>query len=227
MEQRVQWLKRKYTPTPSDGPLCKKVKFEDIRCSLTEQFPSQSMSSRMISEAIQTAFPATFTKKVGSSRATYVFGLEPIQLIQAHPSSSCTGCLTLTQQVIALQDRNRELEKEVQELRQLVYPQSLVTQIAQLAQPQHAVYHGPNNIDNFEKFSISELATEIKQHAPGVDKLLADIGVSSSCQEAEDQAKVVTVISTLVKHHSNKALGVQLLTSYMLLSRGTSRQVNL
>ena len=99
-------------------------------------------------------------------------------------------------------------------------------EIDQLAEPQHAVYHGPNNIDNFEKFSIDALVTEFKQYAPSVYKLLAEVGGSSS-YETEDQSKVVTVLSTLVKHHSKKALGVQLLTSYMMLSRGTSRQVNL
>ena len=221
-------LKKRYRPAPSEGPLCKKVKFDDIRHDLSEQFPS--LSSKMISEAIHSAFPETYTKKHGHRRLTYVFGLEhtctlsPDDQAPSTPGPSFRAeALTLGDQIALnaqLQERIKQLEKEVDELKQ--YPRSLVSQVDHLVSPSHAVYHGPNTIDNFEHFSIDKITKEFEQYAPDVFKLLTEIGDST---EGDVDVKVVTAMTVLVKLHSRKALGLQLLTSFMLLSRGTSRQV--
>ena len=93
------------------------------------------------------------------------------------------------------------------------------TQVDHLVSSSHAVYHDPNTIDNFDHFSIDTIT---KEFAPDVFKLLTEIGDRS---EDDVDVKVVTAMSGLVKLRSRKALGLQLLTSFMLLSRGTSRQV--
>lgn len=113
-----------------------------------------------------------------------------------------------------LQECIKQLEKEIDELRE--YPRSLVSQVDQLVSPSHAVNHGPNTIDNFEHFAIDKITKEFEQYAPDVFKLLTEIDVDD---------KVVTAMSALVKFHSRKSFGLQVLTSFMLLSRGTSRQV--
>ena len=61
-------LKKRYRPAPSEGSLCKKVKFDDIRHDLSELFPS--LSSKVILEAIHSAFPETYTKQHGHRRLT-------------------------------------------------------------------------------------------------------------------------------------------------------------
>ena len=218
-------LKKRYRPTPSEGPLCKKVKFDDIRHDLSEQFPS--LSSK-ISEAVHNAFPKTYTKKHGHKRLTYVFGLEHASSDEQAPSNpgpsfQAEATTPLHDQIALnaqLQERIKELEKEVAELKE--YPRSLVSQVEQLVSPSHAVYHGPNTIDNFEHFSIDTITKEYEQYAPELFKLLTEIG---DCSEGDTDVKVVTAMSAIVKLRSRKALGLQLLTSFMLLSRGTSRQV--
>ena len=219
-------LKKRYRPTPSEGPLCKKVKFDDIRHDLSEQFPS--LSSKMISEAVHNAFPKTYTKKHGHKRLTYVFGLEHASSDEQAPSNpgpsfQAEATTPLHDQIALnaqLQERIKELEKEVAELKE--YPRSLVSQVEQLVSPSHAVYHGPNTIDNFKHFSIDTITKEYEQYAPELFKLLTEIG---DCSEGDTDVKVVTAMSTIGKLCSRKALGLQLLTSFMLLSRGTSRQV--
>jgi hypothetical protein len=213
-------LKKRYRPTPSEGPLCKKVKFDDIRHDLSEQFPS--LSSKMISEAIHNAFPETYTKKHGHKRLMYVFGLEQAPS-NPGPSFHAEATTPLHDQIALnaqLKERIKELEKEVAQLKE--YPRSLVSQVDQLVGPSHAVYHGPNTIDNFNHFSIDTIIKEYEQYAPHLFKLLSEIG--DSC-EGDTDVKVVTAMSAIVKLRSRKALGLQLLTSFMLLSRGTSRQV--
>ena len=221
-------LKKRYRPTPSEGPLCK-VKFDDIRHDLSEQFPS--LSSKMISEAVHNAFPKTYTKKHGHKRSTYVFGLEHASSDEQAPSNpgpsfQAEATTPLHDQIALnaqLQERIKELEKEVDELKEYPrsLPRSLVSQVEQLVSPSHAVYHGPNTIDNFEHFSIDTMK-EYEQYAPELFKLLTEIG---DCSEGDTDVKVVTAMSAIVKLRSRKALGLQLLTSFMLLSRGTSRQV--
>ena len=193
-------LKKRYRPAPSEGPLCKKVKFDDIRHYVSEQFPS--LSSKMISEAIHSAFPETYTKKHGHKRLTYVFGLEHIVCtsLSGDQAPSTPGPIfhaeasSLADQIALnaeLQERIKQLEKEVKE-----YPRSLVSQVDHLVSPSHAVFHGPNTIDNFEHFSIDKITKEFEQYAPDVFKLLTEIGDSS---EGDVDVKVVTAMSALVK----------------------------
>lgn len=214
-------LKKRYRPTPSEGPLCKKVKFDDIRHDLSEQFPS--LSSKMISEAIHNAFPETYIKKHGHKRLMYVFGLEhnvctssPVEQAPSNPGPSFHAEATtpLHDQIALnaqLKERIKELEKEVARLKE--YPRSL------LRWTSWSVLHMQfTMVPTFNHFSID---TIIKEYAR-LFKLLSEIG--DSC-EGDTDVKVVTAMSAIVKLRSRKALGLQLLTSFMLLSRGTSRQV--
>ena len=92
--------------------------------------------------------------------------------------------------------------------------------------PIHQVYHGPNTIDNFHKFSIDTVVSELQCHTPDVFQLLKSL----SDQEDEEgltvhNLRIVTALTTILKNRSICVLGVQLLLTFTLIARATSKQV--
>ena len=108
-----------------------------------------------------------------------------------------------------------QLEKKVDEIKE--YPRSLVRPLGQFF-----TCHLPWSQHHWQLWTFFTIMKEFEQYAPHVFKLLTEIGDRS---EDDVDVKVVTAMSVLVKLHSRKTLGLQLLTPFVLLSRGTSCQV--
>ena len=98
-------------------------------------------------------------------------------------------------------------------------------QVKDLMGTSNAMFHGPDTVEHFEEFSIAEC----QQHAPDVFDLWKTLGrVDHSEADVHlAEAKAVMSLSALTKCRSNKVLGLQLLASFMLITRSTSRQVGL
>ena len=119
------------------------------------------------------------------------------------------------------------LEAHIHQLKQelITYsPHSLRAQMGALTIPSHSTSHGPDTVGHFDVFSVDIIA-EFRQHCPNILALLQLLGNSSVDDDPSKQAKIITCLSILMKGYSRKVLGVQLMTSFMLLARATSKQV--
>ena len=92
--------------------------------------------------------------------------------------------------------------------------------------PHHLVFHGPDTVEHLEHFSIDDVVSEFKQHAPDLHEVFQSLGKSSD-DDPNREIKIFTSLCTLIKSRSKKVLGLQLLISFMLLARSTSKQVSL
>ena len=213
-----QWLREHYRPAPSGGTLAKRIKFSIMHDELSAQFTPTTFSSRTVSQEIQTAFPETFTKAVGSSRAKHVFGIERVTPLR---TSALSECEQLRQKVQLLEDRVRELEQPSQQL---------TSEVNSLLNPTLALYHGPNTIENFEAFSMESLMAEFTSLAPNLYTLVTTLtGQTEQCTDnIAGSNDIMTVMSlcTLLKCKSQKVLGMQLQIALMLLARSTNKQVH-
>ena len=123
-----------------------------------------------------------------------------------------------------------ELEKRVADLeKNLSHKDELDTQMQSLLHYGNTVFHGPNSIDHFNSFSLEEILREMRTSAPDVISLFSTLGRSDRHDDTDThlltQLRVMSSLCTLLKGRSTKVLGVQLLLTFMLLARATSRQV--
>ena len=229
----AKWLKRVYSEAPKEGPCAKKVKFSVVQGEIGNRFAPTSYTPYAVSQVIHEAFPNSESKAYGKLRQKYIFG------IQASSTSSSDVTLLLEKE----HNRNSQLQLRVQELEARVIEQaqavssaptrnSLVQQMDDLLTNGCQVIHGPDTPERFQQFSIDSVIDEIRVLAPDVYKLFMELGNTDRnipLHGGHDAEKVraVTSVCTLLKARSVRVKGIQLLISFMLIARATSRQVSI
>ena len=108
-----------------------------------------------------------------------------------------------------------------------ISPSLLESQMQATMNPSSRVYSGPNSVQRFQVFSID---SELKTHPSDLCKL--NVALGSTCTiEGEvaslSELRAATSMCILFKNRSMRVLGVQLLLTYMLIARATSKQVQL
>ena len=228
--ERVEYLKKRYRESPLSE---KKIKFSDIQEDLTSHFPTASWNARIVSETVRAAFPRSESKQHGRSHSRYIHGIEEIQCEPTESSSSAMMLLEAERKKNeVLLSRIRHLEQENAELRRAaLQPDILENQLQQVMNPSRSVYHGPDSVAHFESFSIDGVISELRTHCPDVFQLFNALGKVERCDDPSTaqvtQLRSVTSLFTILKCRSVKVLGVQLLLTFMLIARATSKQVNL
>lgn len=214
----VKYLKKRYRESPSAE---KKVKFSDLHDKLSSQFPSASWNYRAVSETIKAAFPHSVSKVHGKAHHRYIHGID----INTDSSGS--------QEKEELQEYVKVLEQRIAELEgvqsTVFTPEVVDSQVQQMLNPSRIVYHGPDTLQHFQSFCIDEVLSEIRTHTPDVLRLFQLIGKSDRHDDPESarvsQIMLMSSMVTLLKCRSIKVLGVQLLLTFMLIARATSKQV--
>ena len=229
-EQGITWLKKRFREAPADGPEAKRVKFQAIHQSLASGFPCVDFNSKTVSDILSSAFPHITRKKVGKAQLTHIYGIEEIQEDEQNSDFLQRIC-SLENDLTMERERNAKLLERVHELEsqleqyQTLFSERMNQQMDAMMNPRHLVFHGPDTIEHLEQFSMDTIISEFKQHAPGLYEVFQSLGKSSE-DDPNREIKIVTSLCTLIKSRSKKVLGLQLLTSFMLLARSTSRQVN-
>ena len=112
-----------------------------------------------------------------------------------------------------------------------ISPSLLESQMQATMNPSSRVYSGPNSVQRFQVFSIDSVIAELKTHAPDLYKLIVALGSTHTVEEGEvaslSELRAATSMCILFKNRSMRVLGVQLLLTYMLIARATSKQVQL
>ena len=203
--------------------------FSSIHDRLTEVFPSENITAQMANTALQEAFPNIERKRIGSQRHTYIYGIE-----LSTPSvdiESVDELRVLNQQ---LKMQIQQLESRVHELEECTPAHSsssplLSQQFDMLLRHGDQIFNGPDTPTHFTEFSLKMVTEEIKLNAPDVFRLFVQLG-NAQRHAGEDetpaeQRKAVVSLCTLLNARSQKANGLQLLVSFMLVARATSKQV--
>ena len=229
--QEVTWLRKRFREVSSGSPAEKRIKFQTIHQSLATQFPSTKFNSRIVSEIVNSAFPVSTRVSVGKSKAVHVVGIEEVMSEEQQPNDLARQKALnakLIERIQELEARVQYLEARIHQLEQEHHthsPHNLKAQMGALTISSHSTYHGPDTVGHFDMFSVDNIIAEFRQHCPGVLALLECLGNSSVDDDPIKQAHIITCLSTLMKCNSRKVLGVQLMTSFMLLARATSKQV--
>ena len=222
-----RWLKRNYRPAPSEGPSAKRVKYSEIYAGLVSSFPSKTFNHSSVSATIHSTFPNTTSKMLGHSRTKHILGLEHTVEDDTVPNLKAE-IERFRQQVQQLQHRVVQLEGEILHLKSMQSPTSAAISIEMnsIVSPRHSAYHGPDTLAHFNKFSLDSIIDEFRVHAPELWKLFIIIaqGESPSVDDEDNTTKVVS-LCTLLKGRSKRVLGLQLLISFMLIARATSKRV--
>ena len=110
--------------------------------------------------------------------------------------------------------------------------EKLDTQMSQILNPHHCIFHGPNTVDHFDELSVDGFITELHTHAPDLYKLLNvldklnDMTRKMNLLNSANFGEMTSAVA-LLKCRSVQVLDVQLLLTLMLVARSTSRQVTI
>ena len=153
-----------------------------------------------------------------------------VERLQGQVVELDTNVKKLQGRVVELENQVEKLQRRVAELAHTHETQfslaTLQSQMLAVLRPEHQVYHGPNTIENFQTFSIETVVSELQCHAPDAFQLLKSL----SDQKDEESVtlhnlRIVTALVAILKNRSVRLLGVQLLLTFTLIARATSKQV--
>lgn len=178
------------------------------------------------------AFPNAQSKRIGEEK-TFIVGIELCATLQ--PTSESPEALLqvekarseqLSLQVQMLEARVRELEQRP--LQHTYNP--LLKQVEAVFREGQNVLHGPDTPTRFDNFSLAAVTDELRTFAPDLFSLLNCLAKSQRNEASEEvtveQRKVVMSLCTLLNARSQRVKGLQLLISFMLVARATSKQVS-
>ena len=225
----LEWLKQSYSEAPAEGPDAKRMKFSTIHENLCAAFPNDTVTTANTSQAVQRVFPNTQNKRIGRERVTYIFGImNAVHECQSTTATSSTHDPNVQNEL--LRDRVHQLEERVRELETTGLPSSQFSQqLDTLLQHGTQILCGPNTPNHFTEFSLKTVTEEIQSSAPAVYQLFVQLGNTdrntTACEVPAEQKKALMSMCTLLNARSQKANGLQLLISFMLIARATSKQV--
>ena len=244
---QVKWLKSRYCEAAIQGPNAKRVKFSDVHQELQKQFAPVAITAKAASQLLKSAFPCSESKPCGKSRQKHICGIQAIPA-EGDPELNVAGSLSqgldsnpsllelepakselLQKQVETLEARVLELER-IQST--MISPEILVQQVQHVLQPGLQVFDGPDSLEHFNNFSVDAVIAELQTNAPDVYRLFKTLGATSRNVQSNEERIVSeyirahTAIFTLLKARSVRVKGIQLLLSFMLIARATSRQVS-
>ena len=125
------------------------------------------------------------------------------------------------------------LRKKVQEGTKVqtasVYQQHLCSEIDSAVCSSQMLRHGPDTVQRFSEFSMSNVITELQASCPLLYKLVQQLGSTQRNARhgalSDEELKGVMAICTLLNARSARVKGVQLMISLMLVARAAGIHV--
>ena len=177
---------------------------------------------------VQEAFPNSDRKRLGKDRQTYIVGIEPSLSVSAMSRAPVQGATPAED----LQEENHLLSRKVNELEAKIRTledqacSSLPLELDSLLQHGKYALRGPDTPAHFTEFSVEAIVSEFQKYAPNIYRLFLDLGDTDRCAHTPvEEKKSLVSMCTILNARSRKAHGMQLLMSFMLIARATSRQV--
>lgn len=180
------------------------------------------------------AFPSVQHKRMTKSgvKSTFLVG---VSMATSTPSSSSSSLPDNERQ--QLLRSISELEQEVAclklEVLNLKTSQHLVDQAEKALSLAPNSSKGPDSHDRLPDFNIDTIINELTECSPQLYQVFQMVGdtARSSIKAGDsnlsvEQMKTIMALCTVLNARSNRFKGMQLLLSFMLIARGTSKQVN-
>lgn len=156
----------------------------------------------------------------------------------SQPSTSLVPQSSLeTPSVGELLERNRTLECQIRDLEEKIESQQAVIshhqlqqEVAFLVQSQGQVIHGPDTPEHFRSFSLEQVCNEVQCGAPMLYELMQTLGDTRRNVEDDggmtvEEMKALMSCCILLNARSRNVNVIQLLLSFMLVTRGITKQV--
>ena len=220
------------------GPEAKRVKFSEVLEQAQNALPTVNVSSYALSSAISEEFPLSVSKRLGEKKHWYIYGVEITSDVGSSTTASSSSHVLALEQSLEQERRTNDslrqqvlqLQQQLDDLKQSYLPiKKLDDQMQQLLRPDKNTFHGPDTVDHFQTFSLDAVVAEMRACAPDLQQLFQQLGKGERFEDDEltriAQLRSTTALCTLTKSRSVKVLGVQLLISFMLIGRTTSKQV--
>ena len=161
---------------------------------------------------------------------------QPSMSLVPQPSMSLVPQPSL--ETASLLARNQELERQIGHLEKKIENQQAVIsahqlqqEVARLVHSDGQMIHGPDTPEHFRSFSLEQVSSEMQSGAPMLYELMQTLGDTRRNVEDDEgmtveEIKALMSCCILLNARSRVVSGIQLLLSFMLVTRGISRQVN-
>ena len=228
-----------------DGPDDKRIRLSDIHDGLHGAF-SPTICPQLVSSTVLRAFPKSQKKRIGKQGTTCFVGLEAkVGTSHLRDEAFHHNREELLMALDEEKEMNKKLQQRIAELESQLATQSsmhqhhedsvvstsLSSQLDALIRGGISIHDGPDTPAHFNEFSISKVIRDLQHLAPEVLSLFSQLGgIEGEFFSREEQSvaerKVVMSLCTLLNARSARAKGVQLLISFMLIARATSKQAS-
>ena len=219
-----------------------RVRFNDVHQMILDAFPGNTTSSVELARLLVSTFPSCEVKRdTKGKREMYYIGIERIPpvvtpgtsaLVLDSTTLSVDAQLTLERRKVQmLTSRVRELEQEIQSVQQCsdnVQRTTLKDEFSLLLSASGTLCSGPNSLENLKSFSLATVISEVRQLAPNLYSLLCDLGDTERNaidETSTEEIKALMSLCVLANARSQRANGVQLFVSIMLIARAINKQV--
>ena len=240
-------LKRNFKEGPKSGPSMVRVRFAEVHQMILEAFPGNNTSSVEVARLLVATFPGCEAKRdTKGKREMFYIGIERVPAESAGTSgSSSQAILSLPLDVQLMAERRKvqmltakvsELEQQLHSVQQPVTSTSsseyarttIKNEFSLLLSEGSKLCCGPDTLDHLTSFSLAGLIHEVRQLAPNLYSLLCDLGDTRRNARDEtttEEIKALTSLCVLANARSQRAKGVQLFISIMLIARAVNKQV--
>lgn len=243
-------LRRNFKEGPKSGPSMVWVRFSDVHQMILEAFPGNHTSSVEVAKLLRATFPSTESRRStkGKKEMLYI-GLERRcsgSTTSSVSSQDVTYSLPMDVQLRHERSKVQMLTAKVQQLQlelqsaQQVASQSSSPSLATVVMDEFSLLvsgsgmlcFGPDSLEHLESFSLAGVIRDVRETAPNLYSLLCDLGDTNRNAKDEvttthEEIKALTSLCTLANARSQRAKGVQLFLSIMLIARAVNKQVRI
>ena len=194
----------------------------------------QEVQSKVGVHSSKISLSRVFFEKGGKIQVLILFSNESNDPTPVTPQPSASGQQQMDSKEqlrmmnSQLTERIKELECRIHQLEQAQWEfnsDNLLVELDALIQRNVAAYHGPGTVEHLERFSMDTITAEFVQHAPHLYQLLCKLGQGQCQSDMQKSNQAIMCLCALMKGRSKMVLGMQLLITFMLIARATSRQV--
>ena len=130
-----------------------------------------------------------------------------------------------------MEQQIRHLEEKIENQQAVISAHQLQQEVARLVHSDGQMIHGPDTTEHFRSFSLEQVSSEMQSGAPMLYELMQTLGDTRRNVEDDEgmtveEIKALMSCCILLNARSRVVSGIQLLLSFMLVTRGISRQVN-
>ena len=223
-----------------------RVRFSDVHQMILEAFPGNTTSSVEVAKLLTSTIPSSEPKRdTKRKKEMFYIGVERGSSESMSRSSMSSQEVTILPMDVQLSHERAKSQmltarihqlEELQSVRQVTSQSSralvpvIKDEFSLLLSEGGMLCFGPDSLEHLDSFSLAGIIRDVRETAPNLYSLLCDLGDTSRNARDEvttthEEIKALTSLCTLANARSQRAKGVQLFLSIMLIARAVNKQV--